>query len=105
MAPGEVYSDLRSLKLGDKVQAKDKGGHWYNAKIIAKRSSGTRTSVTVRYVSFSKAHDESFTAKQQKVRERLPKKETDAENAAGYFHGWCDHDGSLTHYTLTLEPT
>ena len=80
MAPGDVFSDLRSLNLGDPVQAKDKGGFWYNAKIIIKRSIGARTSVTVRYVRFSKSHDENFTAEQQKARERLPKKETDAEN-------------------------
>ena len=102
MAPGDVYNTLQHLKLGDLVQAKDKGGHWYNAKIIAKRSSGARTSVTVSYVRFSKAHDESFTAKQQKVRERLPKKETDAENAAIEWAGKGDMNSRNVMHLLHL---
>lgn len=103
MAPGDVYSDLRSLKLGDPVQAKDRGGFWYNAKIIAKRSSGARTSVTVRFVHFSKSHDESFTAKQQKLRERLPKKETDAENDAIEWAGKGDMNSRNDDGTWQVE--
>ena len=51
MAPGDVYSDLRSLKLGDPVQAKkDKGGFWYNAKIIAKRSRARMPGLSLIFV-------------------------------------------------------
>ena len=79
MAPGDIYTDLKQLSEGDLVQAKDPSGLWYNATIIGKRLRGANTTVTVHYVGYPKNQDETFIAKQQKVRERLPRKDLIAE--------------------------
>ena len=94
MAPGDIYTDLKELSEGDLVQAKDPSGLWYNATIVGKRLRGANTTVTVHYVGYPKNQDETFNVKQQKVRERLPRKDLVAEQQATIWGGRNENQNS-----------
>ena len=61
MAPGDLIAP-GDLEVDDLVQARDPGGHWYNAKVIKKTGRGANVAVKVTYVGFSRSHDEKFTS-------------------------------------------
>ena len=55
-APGALIAPVE-LSTGDLIQALDRDGFWYNAKVLQKRGRGASTRVKVRFTRFSASHD------------------------------------------------
>ena len=80
-SPGEIVGPA-ALWVGDLVQARDRPGLWYNAKVIGKSGRGSSVAVKIRYVGFSARWDAKFTAGMRGLRWRLPVAALKAERDA-----------------------
>jgi hypothetical protein len=69
----------KDLKVGDRVQARDKKGFWYDAKVISRRGRGRNVKVMVKYTGYADRHNTEFAAKDEGLREPLPPAELKAE--------------------------
>ena len=57
--PGDLLAP-KELQLGYRLHAKDTGGLWYNARVIAKTGRAAATEVTVRFDGFSVRHNLTY---------------------------------------------
>ena len=69
----------KNLKVGDRVQARDKQGFWYDAKVISRRGRGANLKVMVKYTGYADRHNTEFAAKDEGLREPVPPAELKAE--------------------------
>ena len=87
-----------ALWVGDLVQARDRPGLWYNAKVIGKSGRGSSVAVKIRYVGFSARWDAKFTAGMRGLRWRLPVAALKAGRDAHLYGGRTDgrlEDGTI----------
>ena len=98
--PGDLLAP-KALHLGYRLHAKDTGGLWYNARVIAKTGSAAATEVTVRFDGFSVRHNLTYVMKDQSLREKIPQAELKAEQQAHFHQG--DDSGRREDGTWDIE--
>ena len=88
-APGALIAPVE-LSTGDLIQALDRDGFWYNAKVLEKRGSGTQQSLKVRFIGFPASHDREYREADQGLRVRLSAAALKAEQRLRFHQGRVD---------------